>query len=46
LTKNKLVGENGVTIPDDIVLETERKYKQVYEILTGEKWQESQFEGQ
>ena len=38
LTSNKLDGVENVTIAEDIVVETERKYRQVYEILTGLKW--------
>jgi phosphoribosylaminoimidazole-succinocarboxamide synthase len=38
LTKDNLQGKDNVGIPDDIVAETEWKYKQVYEILTGTKW--------
>jgi len=38
LTKNNLVGVENVDIPDDIVMETHRKYAQVYESLTGTKW--------
>jgi phosphoribosylaminoimidazole-succinocarboxamide synthase len=38
LTRNNLVGVGNVDIPEDIVLETQRKYVQAYEILTGTKW--------
>ena len=38
LTRNKLAGENDVTMPEEIVQETARKYKQVYGILTGVEW--------
>ena len=38
LTANKLAGVENVDIPESVVLETERKYIEVYEILTGKKW--------
>jgi len=38
LTRNNLQGVDNVDIPSDIVDETHRKYKQVYEILTGLQW--------
>jgi phosphoribosylaminoimidazole-succinocarboxamide synthase len=38
LTSNHLQGVNDVDIPENIIIETHNKYKQVYEILTGVKW--------
>lgn len=38
LTGNKLDGKDDVTMPENVVEETARKYKQVYEILTGLQW--------
>jgi hypothetical protein len=35
-----LAGEKDVTMPEEIVQETARKYKQVYGILTGVEWSE------
>jgi len=38
LTSNGLDGKENVDIPDKVVKETQRKYQEVYEILTGQKW--------
>jgi len=38
LTQHNLVGANDVMMPEEVVQETARKYKQVYEILTGLQW--------
>lgn len=38
LTKNKLNGVEGVTMPDDIVKNTALKYTEAYESLTGRKF--------
>jgi phosphoribosylaminoimidazole-succinocarboxamide synthase len=38
LTEKNWVGKDDVTMPEEIVQETARKYKQVYEILTGLEW--------
>ena len=39
LTENELAGKEDVTIPEKVVLETVEKYQQIYEILTGTKWE-------
>jgi phosphoribosylaminoimidazole-succinocarboxamide synthase len=31
-------GKEGVTMPEQVVEETARKYREAYEKLTGEKW--------
>ena len=38
LTSQRLEGMEDVSMPDDVVAETANKYKQVYHILTGQKW--------
>ena len=38
LTSNGLAGKDNVDIPDQVVKETQRKYQEVFEILTGKKW--------
>lgn len=38
LTSRHLDGVEDVTMPEDVVSETAEKYKEVYHILTGEKW--------
>lgn len=40
LTRNSLAGSKDVTIPEDVVQETARKYKQVFRILTETQWTE------
>lgn len=39
LTREGLKGKDGVEIPADIVEGTEKKYTEVYEMLTGKKWE-------
>ncbi|KAF2273698.1 phosphoribosylaminoimidazole-succinocarboxamide synthase-like protein [Westerdykella ornata] len=41
LTDNGLKGKEGVTVPEEVVLETAKKYKEAYERLTGQKWKGS-----
>lgn len=38
LTDNKLKGKEGVTVPQDIVENTQKKYMEAYESITGEKF--------
>jgi phosphoribosylaminoimidazole-succinocarboxamide synthase len=33
-----LKGKEGVQVPEEVVQETARKYKEAYERLTGEAW--------
>ncbi|KAF2747529.1 phosphoribosylaminoimidazole-succinocarboxamide synthase-like protein [Sporormia fimetaria CBS 119925] len=40
LTANGLKGKPGVKLPEDVVKETARKYKEAYEKITGEKWED------
>jgi phosphoribosylaminoimidazole-succinocarboxamide synthase len=40
LTSNGLKGKEHVTVPEDVVKETASKYKEAFEKLTGEKWEE------
>jgi phosphoribosylaminoimidazole-succinocarboxamide synthase len=39
LTRGGLQGKDGVEISEEIVVETGKKYLEVYEILTDLKWQ-------
>ena len=39
LTSRGLDGREGVEIDGAVVVETQRKYREVFEILTGQKWQ-------
>jgi phosphoribosylaminoimidazole-succinocarboxamide synthase len=39
LTQRGLQGQHGVEMPEEVVLETGRQYRHVYEILTGKKWE-------
>ena len=38
LTERGLQGKEGVEMTQEVVLETGRKYREVYQILTGQKW--------
>lgn len=40
LIDNKLKGVDGVSIPEEIVTKTKKKYVEAYEALTGEKWRD------
>jgi phosphoribosylaminoimidazole-succinocarboxamide synthase len=39
LTANGLKGKDGVEIPEDIAKKTGERYIEVYELLTGKKWE-------
>ena len=41
LTENGLKGRAGVEMPEAVVVETARKYKEAYEILVGKGWDET-----
>ncbi|CUS15838.1 unnamed protein product [Tuber aestivum] len=41
LTKNGLKGRPGIVMPDEIVVETSKKYHEAYELLTGSGWKET-----
>lgn len=38
LTKSGLKGKDGVSMPEEVVLETARKYREAFEMITGEEW--------
>ena len=38
LTSSGLKGKEGVEMPEDVVMETSRKYREAYVMLTSEVW--------
>lgn len=40
LTKEGLKGKDGVEMTDAVVKETAKKYREAFEMLTGQKWDE------
>ena len=38
LTKEGLKGKDGVEMTDSVVKETAKKYREAFEMLTGQKW--------
>lgn len=38
LTSSGFKGKEGVEMPDDVVTETSKKYREAYEKLTGRRW--------
>jgi phosphoribosylaminoimidazole-succinocarboxamide synthase len=41
LTREGLKGKEGVSMPEDVVLETARKYREAFEKLTGQNWEDA-----
>ncbi|CAZ80725.1 unnamed protein product [Tuber melanosporum] len=41
LTESGVKGRPGIVMPDEIVLETSKKYHEAYELLTGSEWKET-----
>jgi phosphoribosylaminoimidazole-succinocarboxamide synthase len=41
LVTNKLKGKQGVRMPEDVVLETAKKYREAFERLTGGSWEDA-----
>jgi len=38
LTSSGLKGKEGVAMPEEVVAETSRKYREAYHLLTGKEW--------
>lgn len=38
LTKSGLKGKEGVSMPEEVVLETAKKYREAFEMITGGEW--------
>jgi len=41
LVQNKLKGKQGVSMPEEVVLETAKKYRDAFEKLTGGSWEDA-----